>query len=419
MAYYDKMTKKPMTKQDHMMKHNKDWALGEDRPGRKYDRDERPAYDKGVKREFGGRKGGYSDRPAYDRGAKRDFNDRPAFDRAPKRDFNDRPAYDKGPKRDFGDRPAYDKGVKRGFNDKPAYDRGPKKAFIPAGRPLRDPDQRPNDGRGPVPVRDDTKRSFAPRQDAPDRRFDDLEDRVPENLLSGRNPIREALKSGRELEKLLVAKGELSGSAREIVAMAKENHVPVQVVDRRNLDDITPHHQGMLAFASAYHYHEVDEILAAAAEKGEKPFVVILDGIQDPHNLGAIIRSAACAGAHGVIIPQRRAVGLTPAAVKASAGAVEKIMVARVTNLKRTLDYLKEQGLWLFAADMEGEDYRKVDFSGAVGLVIGSEGEGAARLTLESCDKLVRIPMTDAVESLNASVAAGILLFAIRSCRTA
>ena len=393
MAYYDKMTKKPMTKKDHLMKHNKDWALGEDKPGRRFDRDERPDYDRGPKKSF--------DRAAG--GPRREFNDR-----GPGKDSS-RPAG--GPKRDFDER---------------RYDRGPKKAYIPAGRPMRDPDQRSGkDYPRPTAPRDDVRRGpapdrerFTPKPDYAERRFAEQEDREPENLLSGRNPIREALKSGRELEKLLVAKGELSGSAREIVAMAKENHVPVQVVDRRNLDDITPHHQGMLAFASAYHYHEVDEILALAAEKGEQPFVVILDGIQDPHNLGAIIRSAACAGAHGVIIPQRRAAGLTPAAVKASAGAVEKIMVARVTNLKRTLDYLKEQGLWLYAADMEGEDYRKVDYSGAVGLVIGSEGEGAARLTLESCDKLVRIPMTDAVESLNASVAAGILLFAIRSFRT-
>ncbi len=326
MAYYDKMSKKPMSKKQHIEKDSREWIR-------------RPDFEEGKE------------------GA-----DRPAFSRRP---AQQRPA------------PVREK----------------------AERPVR-----------PAPVKARPERTEKPepfRQEAA----------LPENLLTGRNPIREALKSGRELEKLLVAKGELSGSAREIVAMARENHVPVQTVDRRNLDDITPHHQGMLAFASAYHYHEVEEILALAREKGEAPFVVILDGIQDPQNLGAIIRSAACAGAHGVIIPQRRAVGLTPAAVKASAGAVERIMVARVTNLVRTLDALKKEGLWLYGADLEGEDYLKVDFAGPVGLVIGSEGDGAARLTLEHCDRRVTIPMTGALDSLNASVAAGILMFRIRASR--
>ena len=243
-------------------------------------------------------------------------------------------------------------------------------------------------------------------------------DAVPaENLLSGRNPIREALKSGRDIEKLLVARGELSGSAREIVKMAKEKHIPVQEVDRVRLDAITHNHQGMLAFASAYQYKTVQDMLDLAEERGEAPFLVILDGITDPHNLGAVIRTAECVGAHGVIVQERRAVGLTPAAVKASAGAIEHMPVARVTNLTATLFDLKQKNIWAFAADMAGEDYTKVDFSGAVALVIGAEGEGVSRRVLDTCDKRVSLPIRGKIESLNASVAAGVLLYAAMRAR--
>lgn len=243
-------------------------------------------------------------------------------------------------------------------------------------------------------------------------------DIVPlENLLSGRNPIREALKSGRDIEKMLVARGELSGSAREIVQMAKEKHIPVQEVDRSRLDAITHNHQGMLAFASAYQYRTVEDMLALAAERNEEPFLVLLDGITDPHNLGAIIRTAECAGAHGVIVHERRAVGLTPAAVKASAGAVEYIPVARVTNLTNTLSELKAKNLWTFAADMAGEDYAKTDFSGPLVLVVGAEGEGVSRRVLDTCDKRVALPIRGKLDSLNASVAAGILLYAAMRAR--
>ncbi|MDD3334909.1 MAG: 23S rRNA (guanosine(2251)-2'-O)-methyltransferase RlmB [Eubacteriales bacterium] len=243
-------------------------------------------------------------------------------------------------------------------------------------------------------------------------------DLVPnENLLSGRNPIREALKSGRDIEKLLVARGELSGSAREIVQMAKERRVPVQEVDRSRLDDITHNHQGMLAFASAYQYSNLDAMLALAQERNEAPFLVLLDGITDPHNLGAIIRTAECAGAHGVIVEERRAVGLTPAAVKASAGAIEHIPVARITNLSNTIQSLKERNIWVYAADMEGEDYGTVNFDGAVALVIGAEGEGVGRRVLDTCDKAVSIPLKGKLDSLNASVAAGILMYAVARTR--
>ena len=239
----------------------------------------------------------------------------------------------------------------------------------------------------------------------------------PENLLSGRNPIREAIKSGRDIEKLLVAKGDLSGTAREIVAMARDRHIPIQTVERSRLDEITRNHQGMLAFASAYRYYDVEDMLADAQEKNEAPFLVVLDGVTDPQNLGAIIRTAACVGAHGVIVPERRAVGLTPSAVKASAGAVETVKVARVTNLTRTLEMLKKQGIWLYAADMDGEDYRQVDFAGPMALIIGAEGEGVSRLVLEESDYKVSLPMRGGVGSLNASVAAGILMYAAMNTR--
>lgn len=243
-------------------------------------------------------------------------------------------------------------------------------------------------------------------------------DCVPnENLLSGRNPIREALKAGRDIEKLLVQRGDLSGSAREIVQMAREAHIPVQEVDKARLDEITPHHQGLLAFASAYHYSTVEDMLALAQERGEDPFLILLDGVTDPHNLGAVIRTAECVGAHGVIVPERRSVGLTPAAVKASAGAVEHVKVARVVNLTRTLEDLQKQNIWAYAVTMDGEDYNDVDFSGGVALVIGAEGEGISRLTLEKCDRKVSLPMKGVLDSLNASVAAGVMMYRVLASR--
>ncbi len=245
-----------------------------------------------------------------------------------------------------------------------------------------------------------------------------VEEELIDNILTGRNPIREALKSGRDIEKLMVAKGDLSGTAREIVAMAHEAHVPVQMVERIRLDEIAKNHQGMIAFASAYQYADVDDMLQVAAEKEEDPFLIILDGVTDPHNLGAVIRTAAAVGAHGVIVPERRAVGLTPAAVKASAGGVEHIKVARVVNLTNEIKRLQEKGVWFYGADAEGEDYRKVNFSGSCALIIGSEGDGISRLVREQCDHIVSIPMKNpAMESLNASVAAGILMYAAAAAR--
>ncbi len=238
-----------------------------------------------------------------------------------------------------------------------------------------------------------------------------------DNILCGRNPIREAIRNGRDIEKLLVQKGELSGSAREIVQTAKANRIMVQEVEKSRLDEIAPHHQGLIAFASAYAYAEVEDMLAEAEKRGEDPFLILLDSVTDPHNLGAIIRSAECAGAHGVIVPLHRSVGLTPAAVKASAGAIEYIRVARGTNLNRTIEELRKKGIWVYALAMDGEDFEKVDFRGGTALVIGAEGEGISRLTREKCDQTVALPMRGRLDSLNASVAAGIMMYRVLSCR--
>ena len=279
--------------------------------------------------------------------------------------------------------------------DRPQRAPGPRGEF----RTRQDRPERP--ARPERPVR--PERPAQPADGAPER----------ENLRVGRNPIREALRSGRDIEKLLVARGELTGSAREIVAMARERHIVVQEVDRVRLDALAPNHQGLAAFASAYRYSTVDAMLETAKERGEDPFLVILDGVTDPHNLGAVIRSAECAGAHGVIIPERRAVGLTPAAVKASAGAVEYVKVARVTNVARLIDELKGQGVWVYAAAMDGERYDACDFSGPAALVVGAEGEGVSRLVQEKCDRKVALPVRGHIDSLNASVAAGILMYEI------
>ena len=233
------------------------------------------------------------------------------------------------------------------------------------------------------------------------------------HLLAGRNPIREALRAGRPMEKLLVASGDLSGSAREIVKMAKTAGVVVQQVDRTRLDQICPAHQGMVAYVAAVPYVSLEDIVAGARAKGEDPFIILLDGITDPHNLGAIIRSAECAGAHGVVLTERRSAGLSPAAAKAAAGALDHMPVARVKNLNRAIEALKAEGIWVIGTAMEGEDAFSADLSGPVALVIGSEGEGVSRLTLEKCDRTVSLPVRGRIDSLNASVAAGILMYEI------
>ncbi len=233
------------------------------------------------------------------------------------------------------------------------------------------------------------------------------------DVIAGRNPVSEAIRSGRPIDKILVARGEKTGAVVGILAKAREKQIPVKEADRVKLDFLSGSapHQGIIALAAAKEYSTVEDILAFAAEKGEPPFLIVLDELEDPHNLGAIIRTAECVGAHGVIIPKRRSVGLSYTVGKASAGAVEYMRVARVTNIANLLDDLKKQGVWIYGADMNGTDYTQCDMSGACALVIGNEGKGMARLVREKCDVIVSLPMKGHINSLNASVAAGILMY--------
>lgn len=240
-----------------------------------------------------------------------------------------------------------------------------------------------------------------------------------DELLIGRNPIAEALSSGRPIIKIMVAKGQTTGPAVEIAAKAKKAGIPVQEVERRKLDYMTSGaaHQGVAALCAMKAYASVDDILALAEERDEAPFIILLDEIEDPHNLGAIIRSAECAGAHGVIIKKRHAAGLTYTVYKAAAGALEYVPVARVNNLSDTIEQLKAKNIWVYGADMNGSDYRETDFSGGAALVIGSEGKGISRLVREKCDTIVSLPLKGRINSLNASVAAGILMYKIAERR--
>ncbi len=233
-----------------------------------------------------------------------------------------------------------------------------------------------------------------------------------EGLVIGRNAVRELLAGGRDIEKLYIRSGEREGSINLLLGEAAARRIPVIEVDKARMDTMSGGgaHQGIIAVAAEKNYSTVEEILEYAASLGEPPFIVLCDGVEDPHNLGAIIRSAECSGAHGVIIPKRRAVGLTSVVSKSSAGALEHMRIAKVTNLAVTMDELKEKGLWFYAADMGGESYEKTDLCGAVGLVLGSEGDGISRLVKEKCDFTVSIPMYGRVNSLNVSAAAAVLL---------
>lgn len=239
--------------------------------------------------------------------------------------------------------------------------------------------------------------------------------RYTEFTIEGRNAVIEAFRSGKTIDKLYVLDGCKDGPVMTIIREAKKTDTIIRYVDREILDRLskTGHHQGVVANATAYDYAEVEDILNAAREKGEPPFVFILDGIEDPHNLGAIIRTANLAGAHGVIIPKRRAVGLTATVAKTSAGALNYTPVAKVTNLSATIEELKKEGLWFVCADMGGETMYNLNLTGPIGLVIGNEGEGVSRLVKEKCDYVASIPMKGNIDSLNASVAAGVLAYEI------
>lgn len=233
------------------------------------------------------------------------------------------------------------------------------------------------------------------------------------NNLEGRNPVLEALNHDRPIDKILVKKGEIEGTLKVIVAKAREKGIPVQEIDKHKMDSISVSHnnQGVIAVCPAYEYCDVQDILQNAKDKGEAPLIVILDEITDPHNLGAIIRTAECCGAHGVIIPKRRSVGLTAIVGKTSAGAVEYMPVARVTNLAQTIDELKKQNIRVACADMGGQDYYSAPLDGALAIVTGSEGKGVSRLIKDKCDFVVGIPMLGKIQSLNASVSASIIMY--------
>ena len=338
----------------------------------------------GEKKSYGERS--YGDKP-YD---KKRYNDgertygKPQGDRKPygERSYGDKP-YDKKRYND-GER-SY--GKKKAYGDKP-YER------------------KPADTRRERPAEPEEAMQQGGADEAP-------------YLLIGRNAVREAIKNGRSIDRILVTK-EQDGSLGEIVRMARDRNLVLRETDRRKLDELcmpfghggkTANHQGVVAYAAGVEYCTVGDILKSAREKGEDPFVIVLDGIEDPHNLGSIIRSAECAGAHGVVIGKRRSASVTAAAVKAAAGATEYMKVARVVNISGAIEELKRAKLWVAGADMHGTDMTKQGLNGPLALVIGSEGDGLSKLVRESCDFLVSIPMKGHIDSLNAGVAAAVLMF--------
>ena len=370
----------------------------------------------GEKKSYGERS--YGDKP-YD---KKRYNDgertygKPQGDRKPygERSYGDKP-YDKKRYNDGertygkpqGDRKPYGE---RSYGDKP-YDKkryndgersyGKKKAY--GDKPY---ERKPADTRRERPAEPEEAMQQGGADEAP-------------YLLIGRNAVREAIKNGRSIDRILVTK-EQDGSLGEIVRMARDRNLVLRETDRRKLDELcmpfghggkTGNHQGVVAYAAGVEYCTVGDILKSAREKGEDPFVIVLDGIEDPHNLGSIIRSAECAGAHGVVIGKRRSASVTAAAVKAAAGATEYMKVARVVNISGAIEELKRAKLWVAGADMHGTDMTKQGLNGPLALVIGSEGDGLSKLVRESCDFLVSIPMKGHIDSLNAGVAAAVLMF--------
>ena len=243
-----------------------------------------------------------------------------------------------------------------------------------------------------------------------------IHEEIREDLVLGRNAVIEALKSDTTIEYLCVSKGDLEGSIKVVLSLAKDKNVVIKEVDRRKLNEMCggANHQGVIAKVTPFKYSEVTDIINRAKRKGEDPFIVILDEIEDPHNLGSIIRTAELCGVHGIIIPKRRNVGVTPTVYKCSAGAIEHMRIAKVTNINATIDQLKEEGIWIYGADIDGKDFSyNTNFSGPCALVIGSEGRGISKLTLKKCDVLVKIPMIGKINSLNASVAGGIMMYEV------
>jgi len=266
---------------------------------------------------------------------------------------------------------------------------------------------KPKENRGKSPYDNRMANRQPEMQDTDSSDFDKLE---------GRNPVIEALKSGRSINKILISKGEKEGSIKQIIAMAKEKRVVVQEVERAKLDSIsvTNAHQGVIAFVATKDYVDIDDIIAIAETKGEPNFIIILDGITDAYNLGSILRTANAVGAHGVVIPKRRAIGLNTAVSKASVGAIEYVPVAQVTNIAQTIEYLKKKNIWVVGTDISGDKpFYKNDLKGNIALVVGSEGEGTSKLVLENCDFIVNLPMKGQISSLNAAVAGAVVMYEI------
>lgn len=240
-----------------------------------------------------------------------------------------------------------------------------------------------------------------------------------DNIITGRNSVLELLNSNREIDRILVEKGNKTGSMSAIIAKAGQKQIPIKYVVAEKLNSICPgaNHQGVIAYTAMQEYCSINDLLQYAAEKNESPFIIICDGIEDPYNLGAIIRTAECCGAHGVIIPKRRSVGINYAVSKSACGALEHMKIARVSNITAAINELKGNGVWVYGADMGGEPYDKVDFSGPVALVVGGEGKGISRIVNENCDVVLSLPMKGHITSLNASVAAGIFMYEILKFR--
>lgn len=258
------------------------------------------------------------------------------------------------------------------------------------------------------------------REDRERKEYGNRDEReTNENIIEGRNPVIEVLKSERTVEKLFIAKGAVEGSLKMIISMARDKGIVISEVDRKKLDDMssTHSHQGVIALVSPYSYSTIDEMIMLAKDRGEEPFIIVLDEIEDPHNLGSIIRSANVIGAHGIIIPKRRSAIVTATVAKASAGAIEYTKITKVTNLNQVIKELKERGLWVIGTDMDGEICYNSNLTGPIAIVIGSEGKGISRLVKENCDGVVSIPIEGEVNSLNASVAAGIIMYEIKRQR--
>ncbi len=245
--------------------------------------------------------------------------------------------------------------------------------------------------------------------------MENKENQQNSNIICGRNPVLEAVRSGREIDRLLVAHGVSGGSVTAIIAKCKQRGILIKEISPQKLDYYCggANHQGVAVMYASQDYSTPEEILAVAAQRGEKPFIIVCDEIEDPHNLGAIIRTAEACGVHGIIIPKRRSASLNATVAKSASGALEYMKVARVTNIPNAIDYLKKQGVWAFGADMEGDDYADIDFDTPCALVIGNEGKGIGTLTAKKCDGIVSLPMCGEINSLNASVAAGVLMYEV------